>query len=761
MVTVKRLAEGEIAVVRCIGNQVSEVGPMISPTDQNSAPAGEDLDIWSLLAVIWRRRRVVVAVMAVVMVATVAIVFTMVPRYAAQSKLLIENRETTFTRTRGEQNRFLSDPAAVLSEVEVLRSRDLAEKVAGLAKLDQYDEFNKRSSASLLSRIIGLLGLKKPSTGPGPINERVIEAYYEGLSVFQVGTSRVIEVQFVSRDPALAAKVSNTLVDEFLKTQRAAKSGVNQEATDWLGRQIEGLRGKVSQADRAVEAFRTRAGLLRGGRDATLNQQQLSELNTQLINATAAQTEAHARAKLVRSLLKKPGGLEAAGDVLNSLLIQRLREQQAVLSRRVADLAATLLPRHPRMRAMQAELADLNRRIKQEIKKIAIGLENEATIAAARVEALKQSLTGLKTDAAQGKNAEVELRALEREAKSQRDVYESLLSRYREASARQDLGAQPANARIISRAGISTRPVFPPKASILTLAGIASFLLGIVLAYLVEIASTSRSARAAGTSFPMPRDAVLPGGPLKRVNAVAQDNRAGLIDAVRLPDLPSQPFGPPTGLTAQAEAALPRIAEQLAGMCAARQLRRIVLMPVDGLNLAADVALHLTRRLGAQGQATILIEAEPNAGALGELLGAAEAPGLAELLAGQVPMTDVLVKEQNGRVGIISAGAGRLGSRALFATRRLWLVLGAALQEFSLAMILTDGLGADAQEIAVQGDFTLIVARYEALGSEPLAAIITSLKKAGVAAAAVLAVGDDRVELFEAFNAETSAPHAA
>ncbi|MFV2092594.1 MAG: hypothetical protein ACC634_05875, partial [Hyphomicrobiales bacterium] len=203
------------------------------------------------------------------------------------------------------------------------------------------------------------------------------------------------------------------------------------------------------------------------------------------------------------------------------------------------------------------------------------------------------------------------------------------------------------------------------------------------------------------------------------------------------------------------------VTRQLADICAAHKLRRVVLVPVDGLSLAAEMALYLTRLLGQRGTSAILVEAEPIAGALGTLLGTQDAPGLAELLAGQVTMTEVLQKEQDGLVGIISAGNDRLVNRALFATKRLWLVLNGALREFKIALILTDGLGSDAQEIAVQGDFTIILARRDALENVALASIISSFKKAGVGAAAVLAVGNDSVELFEAIAEDTSENHAA
>src|SRR5439155_14968446 len=139
----------------------------------------------------------------------------------------------------------------------------------------------------------------------------------------------------------------------------------------------------------------------------------------------------------------------------------------------LAQQSSTLLDNHPRIKELKAQITDLDRQIRDEAARLARSLENDARIAGARVESLQSSLDQLKVLAASTNGQDVELRAMEREAKAQRDLLESYLAKYREAAARDSLGAAPGDARIISRAVVSNTPFFPKKMPIVLIATLA------------------------------------------------------------------------------------------------------------------------------------------------------------------------------------------------------------------------------------------------------------------------------------------------
>jgi uncharacterized protein involved in exopolysaccharide biosynthesis/Mrp family chromosome partitioning ATPase len=407
------------------------------------------------------------------------------PLYTSEARILIENDTSPFTRTAADQGRDqlqVLDEQAVQSQVQVITSRDLVLEVVGSLDLTNNPEFAKDAGASYFQRLLNRLGLGRGS--PKSEQEKAADAFLEHLSVYALNKSSVIAIDYTSGDSDLAAKAANRLADVYIEWQRTAKIDQTKDATLWLNNQIEELRKKTAESETAVEQFRSSQGLFQGSNNVTLGAQQLSELNSQLILAKAQQSEAEARARLIKQMLAAKGDIDATPEVLKSELIGRLIEQRVQVQRQIAELSATLLPSHPRMKQLNSELADVRSQIRDEATKIVGGLENEAEVARARETSLRTSLNEAKTQSAGQGDAEIKLRALEREAKANRDLLESYLARYQDASARHEMGAVPANANIVSRAHASITPSFPKRVQMTLLVMAATFLLS--LAYVLS-----------------------------------------------------------------------------------------------------------------------------------------------------------------------------------------------------------------------------------------------------------------------------------
>src|SRR6202041_3201045 len=267
-----------------------------------------------------------------------------------------------------------------------------------------------------------------------------------------------------------------TIADTFLQLQRKVKQEQAQNAGQVLAGQIDTLRKKVVEAESKVEAYRAKSGLLVGNNNTTLSAQQLGDMNTQLAAARAQKTDAEAKARLIRDILKSGQPIESS-DVLNSELIRRLSEQRVTLRAQLAEQSSTLLDNHPRIKELKAQLADLDRQIRDEASKLSRSLDNDARIAGGRVENLNANLDQLKKLASSANGQDVQLRALDREAKAQRDLLESYLAKYREANTRENIDAAPADGRIISRAIVSNTPAYPKKLPIVLIATLATLML--------------------------------------------------------------------------------------------------------------------------------------------------------------------------------------------------------------------------------------------------------------------------------------------
>lgn len=411
------------------------------------------------------------------------------PKYKGEARLIIESTDNLPGASRGQDaERALLDSEGVVSQVQLLKSADLARRVATKLNLAVIPEFDAKGGGNPLDLLFSMIGLLPQSEGNSE-EERVLKHYYENLEIYRLEGSRVIAVDYTSESPVLAAKVANTIVDEYLAVQSSAKRETTELASAALQPQIVELRKDVQAARQAVADFRARADLLIGADNIPLNQQQLAETSTAYSEAQAAKAEAQAKADLIRELLNSGGSLETASDVLSSQLIQRLRERQVEIQSNIAELSITLLPGHPQLKALQSQLGDYDRQIRSEARKILQGLENDAKVADQRARALSAQLDELKTAAAKSNADQARLAELEREANAKAAQLDQLLLSYQEADSRLRAQVLPADARIISRASVPVEPDSPKIIASTIIAALVTLILGCALVLMREFLS--------------------------------------------------------------------------------------------------------------------------------------------------------------------------------------------------------------------------------------------------------------------------------
>lgn len=445
-----------------------------------SEPASE-ADLPAIGRSLWNKKALILGPTLLVAVIALFITGSMTPQYRSEAQVLVESNDTVYTRPGAEgmqsAEKQAADELAVQSQVQLLLSRDLARQVVNKLKLAETDEFDPSGSVSLLKRILMLIGLSRDPLRQN-LEERVLDTFYEHLTVYAVPSSRVIVVNFSSADPDRAALIANTIAETYLELQQEAKQSTTRRASDWLGTQIKDLSRNVAEAEARVEEFRSKENLFVGSNNASVTTQQLGELNTELSRARAQQSDAIAKANSIRDTLKA-GRLESL-DIQNSDLLRGLAQQRVGLAASMARESRTYLPAHPRMKELAAQQASLDSEIRAEALKLARAYENEANVAAGRVASVQVAIDAQRKVSGSAGEQEVQLRALEREAKAQRDLLEQFLARYRDAVARERVEAIPPDARIISRASPANTPYSPKPVAITALAAVATFILLVV-----------------------------------------------------------------------------------------------------------------------------------------------------------------------------------------------------------------------------------------------------------------------------------------
>jgi uncharacterized protein involved in exopolysaccharide biosynthesis len=654
-----RLAFWRAGDVKALAQKVvSRPAPAAYYEPAASAAPG-DLDLRALGRSLWHKRNWIIVPTLLAAVLSVFAVNLITPRYKSEARILIDGRENVFLRPNGERNeeRNALDPEAVTSQVQLLLSRELAREIIRKNKLSERPEFDPvLQGFSPLKSLLVLFGIGRDPFSLTP-EERVLDAYFDRLIVYAVDKSRVIVIEFQSRDPELAARVANSIAEGYLVLQQGARQEQAKSAGLWLSGEIESLRQKVSEAESRVEDFRSKSSLFVGTNNTTLSNQQMGELNTQLNNARALKSDAEAKARLIHEMLQS-GKLIEASEVLNSELTRRLSEQRVTLRAQLAEQSSTLLDGHPRIKELKAQLADIDRQLREEASKISRSLESDARIAGGRVEGLSATLEQLKKQASSSNGQDVQLRALDREAKAQRDLLESYLARYREANTRENIDAAPADGRIISRAAVSNSPAYPKKLPVVLIATLATLMLSagaIATGELLRITAPPAVSAQDSIRAPAPSPAAEP-APV--FNEGRPDIEAELDEIEHLAD----------DLRDAGEAA-----------------RKVTILGTASNDKIALIALTLARLLARQARVVVvdLSGASPTISAVSV---DPSAPGLAELMLGEASFSQVITKDRLSRVHFVNSG--RPGSdRALLHSPRLTLAIDALLRVYDHVLL--------------------------------------------------------------------------
>ena len=501
-----------------------------APTVRAEIADGEP-DMRGLGRALWRRKVTILGLTFLSAGAAFLTVNTITPRYQSEARLLLEARENVFLRAEADKTseRTTIDPEAVTSQIQLVLSRDLALEVIQKEKLADKPEFDPAAGPlSGLRAILGVLGIGRDLSAMSR-EERALEAYYDRISVYTVEKSRVIAINFSSENPDLAARVANTIAETYLNRQQAAKQEQTRAASLWLAGEIEKMRTRVAEAEAKVEEYRSRANLYAGSNNTSLPSQQLTEINSQIAAARGQKADLETRARQLRDQIGAGKPIDSA-DIAGSDTMRRLIEQRIAVRAQLAEQSTTLLDLHPRIKELKAQIGEIDRQIQIEGERLLRQLDNDAKVAGDRLSALTANLDQAKKIASETSEQDVQLRALEREAKTQRDLLESYLVKYREAAARDSISAAPPEARIISRASPAIKPSYPKKLAIVLIAAFAAFTLsaGFVITNALLAAPAPAYGLAYGPAYDAPRVMPLAASCLTAAGARRSAARRGL-----------------------------------------------------------------------------------------------------------------------------------------------------------------------------------------------------------------------------------------
>ncbi|MEQ1529932.1 MAG: polysaccharide biosynthesis tyrosine autokinase, partial [Methylococcales bacterium] len=692
----------------------------------------EGVGLKEIIAIIWRRKWLVLIITFALTAVLGAVLWKIAPRFSSKAMLMIEPTGNNFVSVQSAVNGNGPDAETIASEIEVLRSPELARKVIQALNLDKDPDFIKASlGEQVQAQENGLSGIayriRRENTGgnvddkfPVIMNSstdgegqhqyqselrwsRLTNTFLSYLEVANKKESRVISVEFTSKNPLIAADVPNTLVELYLKQQLDDKLAETKRASDWLNQQVSQLQQQVKVSETAVEEYRKKSGMVHG-KDGVLLLQQISEVSSQLILAKTERSEASARFQQIQSRVHSNGGIESVSEVLNSELIQKLRAEESDLQRKIAELSTEFGKKHPKMINLSAELSSLQNKIHGEVGKVVNGLANESSISNSRVAMLQSNLDDLKAQVIANNAENVQLNALEREAESNRNLLNTFTARFKETSAQEDLKALKPDAKIIAHADVPAEATFPKKKPMLVVGAVGAGILALMIAFILEyLIPGLRSTEQAEQKLGLPSLGIIP----------LLKGAAGKAPANFVSDQPNSALAQ----------AINTLRWNLGMTADLNTIPRTVLItstqPKEG---KTTIAVCLAKIYAAAGKKVVLIDGDAHDQGVRKLFGLSEDPGLVDIFSKEDTLIDVIWTDPNSGIDIIRNGKRSADFSDQLASAEFDELLTNLKSRYDAVIIDAPAIvtSSDALILAQKADTTVFVARWASTKHEAI-----------------------------------------
>ena len=674
------------------------------PPDGYAAGLTEQLDLRRLWAM-FRRRLVLFAAVAGAILAA-AIIFTLVaPRqYTATASVMLNTRQQDVTPGRSVLSDLPKVEGVVDSEVEVLKSRELTERVIQALKLDQDVTFNKALKD----------GKPKTQADADLQHTKLVDTVQDGLKISRAGLTFVINIDYTAPSPQMAAAIAEKYAEIYLDNQTEAKVDATQQATNLLNSRLKELADQVQKDDAAVQQYKIDHGLLSAGA-SSLTEQEISNYNIQLSQAKAQVAEDQARLAIARRQMANGSTGDDVGEALASPVIQRLREQRAEVSGVMADLAGRYGPRHPEMLKAKRQLADIDAQIQQEIQRLVSNLQAQAQVSQQRAAAVAASVNGAKGDLVQNNQAAVGLAELQRQADASRALYESYLSRFKDTSNQQ--GMERPDAEIVTHAKQPPEPSSPKVALNLALGlmlGLGAGLGSVVVAEMIDAGiataqDVERRLRAPFAGSVPLLSSVVPEKGVDPITYILQKPFSSFTESFRSlrTSLLNARQGEPVKVVAVTSS-----------------------LPGEG---KTTTTICLARTAAQQGSKVVIVDCDLRRPTLGRMLQLNRTVGLIEVISGAATLEEALVTDADSNVSILPIVSANATPEDIFRSGGMQKLIGTLRQQYDFVVLDTPPLlpVSDTRSIAPWADVTLFLVRWRRTPKHAVETALRSLDGTG------------------------------
>jgi capsular exopolysaccharide synthesis family protein len=603
------------------------------------------------LRIVYRRRWVALPVFLAVFVLGAINSFRTTPLYEARTQLLIEKdapKIGTLSTMFQESDGWYNDDF-YQTQYRILQSRSLARRAVDVIGLPTHPSIvrglpEERAPLSLTGAVSSAYGWVRQTVGgasapaaapAAPAVRDDAAAPYVGmllgsLTVVPVRNSRLVEIRTTSTDPRLAADMANGVAKAYIQQSLEYRFSASKDATDSLNQQLAEQRRKVEQSEAALQQYKEQHDAVAVEDRQNIVVQRLADLNAAV---TRAKTDRIAKEALYNQLKAVEGtpAIDSLPAVLSNDYVQKIKADLSDLQRQQAQMAEKYGDRHPEMVKIRTAIQAADAKLQTEIGKVVQSVKSEYQAALTQERSLVGALESQKTEALGLNRKGIEYSVLQREAESNRQVYEALLQRTKETGISGELKAS--NIRVVDSAEVPTVPVLPQRKRDLLMAGFAGLVLALGLVFGFEyLDNRIKSPQELRAHLNLPYLGMIPAidgtGPML-INGGVPPNFAEAIRAVRT-----------NVLFSSADEGVRRVVVTSAG-------------PGEGKSMFAS---NLSVSLAQAGQRVLHVDADMRRPRVHEIFELSQEPGLSNLLVGDCKPSEAVRKTGVQNLAVLPAG---------------------------------------------------------------------------------------------------------
>jgi len=680
---------------------------------------------------------------AVTVLAFVAILVPFVlqsPKYSATASVMIDPRSLKTAPSQDVMADLPTDTATIDTEVQVLLSVPLAERVVQELHLEKDPQFNsKLAPPGLKERVLEAVAPYLPqndfitpaASRSAVVSEAtdlrdrqaIIKAVLASITVKRQGLTRVINITSTAGTAGRARDIANAWARLYIAQQGDVHDEATKGASEWLNSKLTELKGQAEAAEQAVQDYKIAHNLMNAEGDSTIAATEITTLDQQLQSTKAEQAEIDARLSVTKQQIASGSKGDDVGVALNSDVIKNLRTQRAELTQRIAELNVRYGPRYPDVLKAQHQLQDIDVQIQAEINRNVSNLEAESQIQKQRVASLQNSVSHARGALASNNQALVKLNELQRNADAVTSLYKAYLDRYQQTSTQ--TGLDKTDARVMSTAILPEHPSSPniPITSAIAVAG--SLMLG-VLAVLVRRAVDGGLVTGAHVE-----------------TYLAQPFLGGIADFKTVPGKKAKGETPVTTIV---EHPLSVYAEAFRKLKAAlvysklgQEVKVIAVtsaVPGEG---KTTTSIGLAQTAALSGQRVLLIDCDIRRKSVSSVVRLPVEKSLMDVLAGTASLDEALIKDETSKVHHLLMSKSDFTPKDVFGSVAFDRLLAEARERFDIVVLDTAPILplVDTRILAHKADVVAMLAQWGKTPRHLTAAAIEQLEAVGVSVAGV------------------------